>query len=816
LKSQVNFLIVLFTLVNTIVPFYGQTAIGKGTVVGAVVDASNEKPIEFATISVHSAKDSSLLTGTITGSDGKFSIDNVPFGPFYLRASFIGYEKFQSGVYKITPEKMVVSIPVIQLKTASGVLDAVNIEVERGNVELHIDKKVYNTDKDLDSKGGSAVDVLRNIPSVDIDEEDNVSLRGDGSVQVLIDGRPSSIPLNILLRQIPASDIEKVELITNPGAKYDPEGMAGIINIILKKSKQKGFNGSANAGYGQGILNNYNGGVSLNWRREKFNYTVNANHNNNPHWNEGRGDRTTYFTDSTYRLMTDSEGKWVRSNNMVKGGIDYFVNEKNTVYASGTYSFGTTTSDNDNSYKHFGNGELFQNSTAFSIGNGTNQNFAVNTGWQSTIGKKLAMDFDVNYDQNQSYTTTNNTEYKYNVNPLFNTDPIRRTIIQDNFNDVLLGRLDFTLPINDSLQVEFGSRVTIENENTDFIGTNFNYVTNQDEIDTLLSNNFKYNQSVYAGYFTFAHRIRKWGYKAGLRAEQTFTTADLVSSNEQPFTNDYFNIFPSVHVSYQFSDVSEVQLSYSKRIKRPSSHEVNPFANYSDPYFIRVGNPFLLPEQIDVIEMNYSQRFKKFWSFNGSLYYRMIDDQIRRYSRVEDNLFIMSFNNLQDSKVGGTEFSLNYRKKSFSSMLTGNYWYSIINDSELIRANVPSYGWSANWMTNYKFKNDTRLQANLVYRGGMMMAQGYIMPRYNFNLSVSHSFLNKNLQVTLGVRDIFRTMFFNVQSREIPNLEFNNYRYFDSRRVTLAVSYNFGKQAQQARQKRKLKNDDNDSGLPDM
>lgn len=813
--KKIHFLILAILCFLSFNDVAAQNASTTGSLSGLIIDSKSTKPVEFATVSLHKMKDSSLVTGTITDVTGNFKIQNIPFGFYFLRASFIGYEKTEIRNIKITPEKTSVNIPTINLKLSEGNLTEVVIEAEKAIVENHIDKKVYNTDKDLDSKGGTAVDVLRNIPSVDIEENDNVTLRGDGSVQVLIDGRPSSIPIAVLLKQINASDIEKVEIVTNPGAKYDPEGMSGIINIVLKKTKQKGFNGTVNVGYGQGILYNYNGGVALNWRREKFNISLNTSHNNNPHWNEGKNNRTTTFPDSTYQLITLSNGKWVRQNTNLKTGIDYFINDKNTVYLNGSFGLGSTSSKSDNNYTHFGNDELFLTSQAISRGTGTMNNFSLNTGWQSTLSKKMILDFDVSYDRNNSLTNTQNIESKYNVNPLLDVNPIDRKIRQDDYNDVLLSRLDFTYTLSDSMMIEFGARITINNENKDFLGTNYNYTTEDYLVDSSITNNFLYNQSVFATYATFSHKIKKFGYKAGLRAERTLTSSDLITSNEQ-FTNNYNNLFPSIHLSYTMSDNTEMQLSYSKRIKRPDSEEVNPFANFSDPYAIRIGNPFLRPENIDVVEFNLSQRIKKSWNFNGSVYFKLIQDQIRRFTRVENNLFIMSYSNLQDSKVGGIDASLSYRKKSFSFMGSGNYWYSIINDSELIRANVPSYGWSSNLMASYRFKNNLSMQTNFIYRGAMQMPQGFIRARYNLNMSVSKSFLNKTLQVSVGVRDIFRTMFFNISSNDIPNLDFNNYRYFDSRRVTFSASYNFGQMNQQAKQKRKLKSDDDGNSMPDM
>lgn len=581
----------------------------QGTISGNIIDADTKKPVEFGTVSLHKMKDSSLVTGTITDMDGNFKISSIPMGNYFLRASFIGYDKTEIRALKINPEKYTHTLPTIVLKMASGNLTEIKIEAEKGLVENQIDKKVYNTDKDLDSKGGSAVDVLRNIPSVDIDENDNVTLRGDGSVQVLIDGRPTSIPIAVLLKQINASDIEKVEIVTNPGAKYDPEGMSGIINIVLKKTKQKGFNGSVNAGYSQGIKYNYNGGVALNWRREKINVTVNANHNDNPRWNTGFNDRSTFFEDSIYRLYTNSLGTFNRTNTNLKTGVDYFINDKNTVYVNASFGLGKNSNDNVSDYEHFGKEELFLNSKATSFGSGNNQNYTLNTGWQSTLFKKLALDFDVNYDQNQSLTGTKTIEYKDYVNSAPDTNPFNRNVTQDEYKNVILGRLDFALPINDSMAFEFGARVTINNENTDFRSENYNYTNSNYAYDSTLSNNFLYNQSVYATYATFSHKIKKFGYKAGLRAERTLTSSDLTTTNQQ-FTNNYNNLFPSIHVSYTISDNSELQMSYSKRIKRPDADEVNPFASFSDPYSVRIGNPFLKPERIDAFEMSLSHRFK--------------------------------------------------------------------------------------------------------------------------------------------------------------------------------------------------------------
>jgi outer membrane receptor protein involved in Fe transport len=631
------------------------TSFGQGRITGRVVDETDKAGIEFATVTLFNAADSSLVGGTVTDSTGMFALENIAGGMYYIKLSFIGYKaNFISGV-TIDPQNPIADLGEVALHPSSE-LGTVDITVNQNVFETKIDKKVFNADQNLTSKGGNGLDLLRQIPTITVDENDNILLRGDANVTILIDGRPSSMPPNQLLRQIPASAIEKVEIITNPSAKYDPEGMSGIINIVMKKSKLNGFNGTLDTSVGYGIFPKSNSSIGLNYRNNKINLFTNYSFYYGQTWFGGEMDRNVMLADSSWdRLRSDDYGQRKNTYHSGRVGLDYFANDKNTIYLTANMDYGSNLGNRLMNYNNVGAGEeLLYRSQRNGVINAPSYNYVFTGGWQKTFNKPdhtLFLDFNFSNlqftgDEWLWHQYLDGSDVKYNTNYQHTLDK--------TYNQTLLAKLDYVLPINDSTIFEAGFHFTQRIADNDFFsesaGEDEHYTT-----DTLISNHFKYLQNTFAPYVTFSKQFQKLGVKLGVRAEPTQTLAEMITTNEA-FEQDYFQLFPSAHFSYNFNDYTVMQLSYSRRINRPELGQLNPFTNYSDNLTLETGNPFLKPEIIHVNELSFMRYWQKF-NVNVTGYYRLINDLIRRELFYDGIYTHVTNTNLGNSSLSGGGFN---------------------------------------------------------------------------------------------------------------------------------------------------------------
>lgn len=790
----------------------GQT----GNIKGNIQDNSTLNPIEFATISVYNEVDSQLVTGTIADANGQYSVEKLPYNNYYLKIDFIGYNSVV--VPNVEVNKKETIIPPVSLSISSQVLEEMNVVEEKALFETKIDKKVFNADKSIISKGGNALDLLKDVPSVEVDENDNIKLRGDANVNILIDGRPSSMPISQLLKQVPASAIEKVEIITNPSAKYDPEGMSGILNIIMKKNRLQGFNATVNSGFTYGKKLRNNSSLGINYRKNKINVYTNLSGNYANYHYEGFHDRNVLLYDTlNSRLLSEDNGYYLSRSYSITGGMDYFVNDFNTVYFSSTYNFDNGYNNRTIDYSNYVGSELINTSERKAESDMPNGGYNFNGGWQKTFKKnKSTLDIDINYSTNTKDADELFTEHFYT--PTFNPLglPAYQAINQNNKNNVLLSKIDFVLPINDSMQIEMGTHYTSRSFDNLYYSEsktgNGSYVA-----DTALNNNFKYVQDVIAGYFTYSHQIKKIGIKAGIRAEQTFTTSELITTAEE-FRNDYFELFPSVHLSYELQPQNEFTLSYSKRINRPAMQMLNPFSSYSDPYTLERGNPFLQPEIIHVNELGYSRFWKKF-NLNATIYYRHINNMSRKYLSNENEISVVSYTNLGSSSLSGGELILGYTpKKTIRVNSVFNIWNSTITDP-LVTNNktTNAIGISERLSVTISMKKGVTVQIAGDYRPKLEVQQGTISEMYGVGAAIQKSILKRKGSISLRVSDIFNTREFDFTSYDLNNYTFISHREWESQTVTFNFSYTFGKLTRGKRKRTVKKNDIGDNkNVPGM
>ena len=787
----------------------------KGIIAGKVFDESTEKPIEFAAITLMD-QDSVILNGTLSDSTGSFKFAGLFDGDYIVKSDFIGYESVFSNV-SLVASKREVDLGKINLRSFSG-LDALVVEGGTSAYSVEIDKKVYDPSQNPVNEGGTGLDVLRNMPSIDVDADDNISLRGDQNVNILIDGRPIAMSASQFLKQIPAGSIERVEVITNPSAKYDPEGTSGILNIILKKNRTKGLNGTASAGFGRGQYNKMNGGLSLNYMSEKFNVSSALNLWNGEFGFGGSMLREIY-SDTTLGLSSEDDGRRDNLNQYGSVNVDYFLNDKNTVYLGGSGSIGDNVGNRDIGYNFLQNQQITGSSIRTGNIDGDNNNYTINGGWQKKFSKQdHTFDLDARYAISESASLEELNEAFYDANGAVHGNAARQSVTNRNNNNIINLRADYVNPLSDSLKLEAGVHFTGKYIGTTIYSESFDWNSDAFEPDVAINNEFDYSQNVLASYVTIGQQFKRIGLKFGLRAEQTNTLSELITTNET-FRNDYFELFPSAHTTYSKTPFSVWQLSYSRRINRPETHEINPFTTYDDPYTLQRGNPFLLPEFIHVFEAGHNLIKSKF-SLNTTLYYRRINDQKRRYLQLLDNgISEVSYDNLSMGNLKGAEVILGINpSKLIRSTITFNYWHNNVSDAVISDGNSTSnHGWSVDYSIMGNFKGGLTAQVSGNYRGKMQVVQGIITPAYGIDLAVRKRIMNNRGTIGLRAQDIFKTRNFNFLGENLDGYYFESKRIWESRQVWVSFSYFFGKQVKGKQRKRLSDNSSGDNrDIPDM
>lgn len=788
----------------------------SGAIVGKVVDNIELTPLEYATVALKSSKDSLLVTGTITNTDGEFILEKIPFGSYFLVIDFIGFESNIIKNVTLSSETPSFQASEVQLKTASDLAE-LEIKGERSLMENHIDKKVFNASESDVSKGGTGIDLMRTVPLITVDENDNILLRGDANVTIFIDGRPSAIPVSDLLKQIPASSIDKIELITNPSAKYDPEGTSGIINIILKKEKMVGFNGTFSTSFGYSKFHKTNNSLSLNYRNKKWNISSTMGLSDRKIWFGGSLDRDVLLGDTLWdRLRQTDYGE--RSNTGLSGslGVDFFVNDKNTLYASYSINHGQNDGERLVNYTNVDdNHATLSYSERLGIIDVPSNNQTMNLGWQKTFkNPSHTLDFDVNLSSYGSLA-----DERLSQDFFVNEDiasSIYQNTISDNWFDTYLAKLDYVLPINDSTQLEAGIHFTHRQGQIDFYSES-GIDQSMMSADSGLINDFSYTQDVYAPYLTLSKQFGKFTGKAGLRAEQTNTLSHLITTEER-FTNDYFMLFPSVFLSYKFNETTEMQFSYGKRINRPEQQQLNPFTNYSDPLVLETGNPFLQPEVIHVNELNFTKYWKKF-NINASGYYRIINNLIRRNLSYEGVQSTVSYRNLGSSSLYGGDLILTITPiKGVRIMSTTNIWNTTTKDPEFSNGETINLtGLTSSLVASGRFGKgwSTQIWASITPKQTVL--QGSIIPNYGAGFALGKQILKKKGQLTLSFVDVFKTRRFGFEATPQNDYLFTSNRRWESRSVYVSFNYSFGKVVQ-GKNKRAAKDNgsSDDISIPDM
>ncbi len=792
-----------------------------GMLSGKVVDSISGKPIEFATIALWNMKNKSITTGGITGIDGKFIISKIKFGVYKVKIDFIGYK--QKTISPITiPKKdggVKLNLGVIQLKPSSLNLQDVEITAKRPYMTVIADRKIFDVSKSTTSDGESATEVLENIPSVDVDIDGNISMRGSTNIKILIDGKPSGLTggsRQAILDQIPAASIETIEIITNPSAKFDPDGMSGIINIVLKKNKLKGFNGyvSLNAGIG----NKYSGSGQLNYRNEKWNLYSAFSYRYNERYFEGTNHRKSILSDTVNILDQKIYGDRAHSSNLVKFGADYNLNEKNMVSLSMLISEKEHSRSKETEYRSYDENLLL---TDYYIGIAEQQeeggNMDINFSYRKDFKKpKELLTFDIRYSTSTEDEFEDFIQQPYLLNLTVSEElPAIQNNYVDNKNYITTIRADYENPIGKDSKIEAGYNSIIRNVDQSFIAQIYDTTTSVFINVDSLNNSFDYEEQIHSAYATYANKFGLFSFQAGVRLEQTFTKFVLLFT-EDDYDNDYFSIYPSAHLNLDLDENRIIQLSYSRRVHRPRYRALNPFISYSDPLNLRTGNPYLKPEYINSYELSFSKVWDKS-SLSSAIYYREIQGMITRIKTMDYNgVATTTYGNLNRGSSSGIEFIYSSNLlKWWSFTINSNVYYNTIDGSNIdADMNNNDFSYSAKLMSTWVPKKNFEIQLSGRYRGPKIISQGKIDEFYTFDLSVKKRIFNNKGSVIIRVKDIFDTRHFQYEASDY-NFTQESWRKRESQTVQLSVTYSFGKLEQKDEKKRNYEDNEGyeDSGI---
>lgn len=776
---------------------------GKIRVSAQVLDNETQKPVKGATLYMKHLGDGSI-TGDISDADGNVAVENAKPGRYYVAVSYLSFAKHKDTI-TVDPSGQAVKLGIIRLAPASSRMNEVSVTGEREAMELSVDKKVFNVSKNIASVGGTATDALKQVPTVDVDATGNISVRGSSNLIIQINGKQTGFAGTdraAILDQIPANMIEKIEVITNPSARYDAEGMAGIINIITKTNIAQSWNGTATIG--AGTNDKYNGSLDMGYRDGPLNaslgYSYRANRFNfdggisqqvvNP-----TNGATTGFLDQSLHNVFANQGHFLNLN------TDYTIEEKITLSANAQLR----TNAGGNNERIFN--EQFDPARIPLAFLGRNnytprswRGLDVGAGYKQTFtDKQHYLEVTGRYSANEQASDGRFMENDYNFDGSLENTPERITNNRlKNQMSLSTAQADYVQPIQGG-KVEGGLKATYRTIMNDLYADSLVappefYLPNQGLINTFL-----FNELVLAAYAVYATKWENINVQAGLRLENTGINTLQVVGNERNAMN-YANLFPSLHLSRKFEGGDELQLSYSRRINRPQFWALNPFPEYSNPTFLRKGNPTLRPELIDAVEATYMKQIEGH-TFTATAYFRQTDNLITPLFTVDaNNVTTMRFTNLNQARNMGAEFI--YRGQIFkwwTATANVNLFYNTLSGStEVGDISVGNVTYTARLMSSLKMPwEGGNLQLTYSYNGPAVLAQGERKAFQDLTVGFRQDF-SKELSVTFNVSDVFNTRLFNVLINTETAIG-NSFNKPETRIATLNVSYRFGGMQEQRR-----------------
>lgn len=795
-----------------------------GSIYGKVTDSRN-RGLEAASVQVIIPKynaefqrtGDSLITGMLTRHNGDFIFENIPLAKNYrILVTAIGFTKIEVPVLLTDADLRMgeKDLGNLKLQESAEVLQNVTVTTIMNATQIGIDRKVYNVERNITSAGGTAVDVMRNIPSLTVDVEGNVQLRNT-SPQIFVDGRPTILTLE----QIPADHIESVELITNPSAKFDAASTGGIINVVLKKNRTLGLNGMISAG--GGIPEMLTGNLSLNLRQGKVNFFGGANYNQSGGMAEGE----TFRQNKRKGVITDYFNQYSDNDRMrrfysARFGFDYFMDNRNTLTISYNLVRGRFSNNEEQRQEYLDSAKiLYQRGDRISANASefNRNNLQVYfTHKFPEPGKQLSADINYNSGSNESISSILNTYANVDGTQAGNPNRVRNAGTGEN--DQWTAQVDYSDPIGENGKLEAGARTFINNFTSIFDAFS---VQPFGEQKLPLSNRYKYRELVNAAYVTYSNKVNTLGYQVGLRAEQSDFRGYLLDRGQEfgykypdAIEDIWDALFPSIYLTKTIGERQDVQLNYSRRIRRPNFRQLNPFIDISDPVNLQQGNPQLRPEFTNSFEMNYSKGYKG-GNFLGVLYWRNTQGDMTQFSdtitaaqyqqlnnaAVEPNAILNTFINANASNRMGAEFTLQQQlARNLEVTPSVNLQYRNVNADIDNRNNLSNEGfnWESKLIVNYKIQgekagifNNLAFQLTGEYESPEVIPQGRRKEQYSIDFALRKELMKRKASITFNVNDVFNTRRFGT-IYDTDNFYQDSYRRWNVRTFRLVFSYRFG------------------------
>ena len=783
------------TLVHAQRPGGGQRPDLKGRVIGRVLDANTHEPAEFASVTLLTMRDS-VVNGSLTKANGDFAVESVPLGRYKLRISSMGYELLEQEV-SLTPQNLERDLGNLAFKPSAAVLREAEVTAEQSQVNLRVDRRVYNVEKDLSVRGGTGVDVMKNVPGLSVDVEGNLSLR-NATPQILIDGRPTTLTLEM----IPADDIERVEVITTPSAAFEANTTGGIVNVVLKKSNKPGYSGQVQAG--AGTNGRYNASGNLSVKEDPITINLGGNFNLSDNTTKSETDRTDRVSgEPVGAFFQTGESNSERLNGGGRAGLEWKVTNRNTLSTS--FSYNTRSYENADS-QDFTNSDPAGNITSY----GTQVNDQENSGDElrgqigfrrksPKEGKEWTSDLTWNRSDRNNSSTFTTTTYGDEGSAIPRVQQNEGSTNSDQFTF----QLDAQDPINGKNKLDWGLRSSWRHE-LSLLDVTVSDSTGSPVYDSVLSNQYDVDDIVNAAYTNWSHTLSEhWSVMAGFRVELTDLQAELPTKGES-FSYKYPDgtedigktLFPSLYFSRKWEGAREFQFNLSRKINRPNFFQVMPFVMFSDSRSYRIGNPALGPELTWIGEVNHLLPLKtprNNWL--TSVFAKYTSDVITNYvyPKPDDpEVLVSTFVNGDDSWTYGWENTLKVEpRKDMQVTVGGTVQYVEVGLSSI---NAQNSGWALNGKVNVsqRFAKDWTVQINGEYEGERPIPQGYSMPQWGVDFSIATD-VTKRLNIVASVNDVFDSRRWgNVY--DTPTVYQESYRRRDQRNARISITWKFGEQ----------------------
>lgn len=758
--------------------------INPGSVSGKIVDKKTNEPIPYATVTIKDGV--TVLSGAITKENGTFVVTNLALKNLTIEVQFMGYKKYESS-FDLSSENKAVALKTIALEEEATMLEGVEIVKERSTVEQKIDRKVINVGKDLISAGATAGEIMNNIPSVTVDPQTNaISLRGNENVKILIDGKPSNMSAAQILQQIPSASIKQIELITNPSAKYNPEGMSGIINIVLNKNAKLGFNGSVNTGVTFAKTPKTNSSLDLNYKAGKVNLFGNYGFNHGKQINNG------FINNFENNNNNDQDFDFNNKNtsHLIKVGLDYYLNEKNTLsfYTNQSIFTGIGYGQTDVTYLTGPNPDYLQ----YFDNRNENKSQTYNLDYKHDFKKEgHNIEFEINHSRDDSPELAN----FINVEPFYSVYTNQVETLGQN----TIANLDYVNPLSETVKLELGLESRLETTDNSF------------NIDNSYNSDFEYKRTIHSAYGTYGKQLGKWSYQVGARLEQYDVEATFRKINRasETFKDDILTVYPSAYLTYNPSDKNSFNFNYSRRVDRPSIGQINPIREWSTPTIDSEGNATLVPQFTNSFELNYT-RNTKIGSITSGVFFRRIEDEITRVvltSPDNANKQLLTYDNFDNNNAYGIELSgnLDFTKWWGANFGVDAYFKKVKGTVEnnlglMELAEVDATIFNARVNNTFKIVKNFRMQWFAMYRGQDAGLQFTRKPMWKTDIGASLNVLKGKGTISVRSSDIFNSMKFEFEGDK-PNPSHGQFSW-ESQSVYVGFNYKFGSSKDRALQRK--------------